>query len=136
MTKFVKGKSGNPRGRPKGSATQKKLFEAISMDLPEIIKSMSELAKAGDTTAAKVLLDRAIPPMKAGDCYVQLPLEGNLTQNANTVLSAISSSQITPNQGQTLLNSISSQARITEIDDLIRRIENLETLYANDKTKN
>lgn len=127
MSKFTKGRSGNPRGRPKGSVSQKLIREAILKDAPEIIESMIDKAKEGDTAAAKILLDRVIAPMKAGDSFVQMPLTGNLTDDARAVLSAMGSMQLTPSQGQSILHGISSLARIIEIDELEKRVANLES---------
>jgi hypothetical protein len=127
MAKFIKGQSGNPKGRPKGMINHRRLREAIVKETPEIIESMIGLAKAGDTTAAKILLDRVIAPMRSGDAFVHLPLEGKMTQDARNVLQAIGSSQITTGQGQALLSGIASLARIVEIDELLARVEKLES---------
>jgi hypothetical protein len=65
--------------------------------------------------------------MKAGDSHVNVTLSGEMLSDARTVLTAIGSSQITPNQGQVLLSSIASLARIEEIAELDQRITKLET---------
>lgn len=126
MAKFEKGKSGNPRGRPKASASQQKLREAINKDAPEIIEAMIAQAKDGDTTAARVLLDRVLPVMKPGDMPVTLPLSGNLGEDARAVMGAVGESSLTPDQGSKLLTAIGSLARVIEIDELVKRIEQLE----------
>ena len=136
MAKFVKGKSGNPGGRPKGSVNHRKIREAILNEAPKIVNVMIEQAKSGDTTAARVLLDRVIAPMKAGDTFVNLPLTGKLSEDARGVLFAIGSSSITPGQGQSILQSIASITRIIEIDDLINRVEKLESKNDHPEEKN
>ncbi len=132
----MKGQSGNPRGRPKGSVTHRRVREAILKKTPEIIESMIERARSGDTAAARILLDRVIPPMKAGDAFIDLPLTGNLTEDAHRVLNAVGGSQISAGQGQTLLAGIASLARILEIDELVDRVEKLEANNEPSKAQN
>lgn len=73
---FPKGKSGNPEGRPKGSKNkttllkqyvENQLTEQLSVDASELLGTAIALAKAGDTTMLKVLLDRLLPARKAED---------------------------------------------------------------------
>ena len=126
MARYQKGQSGNPKGRPKGSVSQRKIREAIQKDMPEIIASMLSLAKSGDTSAARLLLDRVLPPMKSGDTLVDIPLSGELTVDAKQVLQAIGSGLLTPDQGTKLLSGIGSLARVIEIDELVQRVAALE----------
>lgn len=73
---FPKGVSGNPAGRPKGAKNkttilkeyvESQLTEQLSMDAQELLGTAIKLAKAGDTTMLKVLLDRLLPARKAED---------------------------------------------------------------------
>ena len=66
-TKFKPGQSGNPNGRPKGSKNQITLLkesmelmlreEAAQGDLSEVMKVAMELAKAGDRSMIKLILE-------------------------------------------------------------------------------
>jgi hypothetical protein len=127
MAKFKPGQSGNPAGRPRGSVTHKNLREAITKNLPDIVEAMIQRAKAGDTSAAKLLIDRVLAPMKAGDAHIKLSLKGNLSQDAHEVLKAVGASELTPGQANTLLGAISALARIKEVDELEARISKLES---------
>jgi hypothetical protein len=50
------------------------------------------------------------------------PLSGDLAAQGRTVLEALSGGKITPNQAATIMQAISAQARIVEVDELERRI--------------
>ena len=64
MARFLPGQSGNPSGRPKGTGSVAKLREAIQEEMPEIIDAVVSAAKAGDISAAKILIDKVIPTLK------------------------------------------------------------------------
>ena len=124
---FVKGKSGNPAGRPPGIVSQMKLRESIAKDIPEILAAMVEQAKAGDTQAARLLLDRTLPAIKPTDTPIVLPLAGSdLGADGRAVIEATGQGNVTPDQAKTLLSGLGTLARITEVDELVRRIEALE----------
>ena len=64
MAKYLPGQSGNPSDRPKGTGSVAKLREAIQEEMPEIIDTVVSAAKAGDISAAKILIDKVIPTLK------------------------------------------------------------------------
>ena len=62
MTKFAKGQSGNPAGRPKGSKNKSTRFmELLEDDLPDLIAVLREKALDGDMNAMRLLLERLVP---------------------------------------------------------------------------
>jgi len=56
-TKFQPGQSGNSNGRPKDKTPATLLRKSIVDEMPDILKTLVNLAKEGDVQAAKVLLD-------------------------------------------------------------------------------
>lgn len=127
MAKYQTGQSGNPNGRPKGSLNKAtKLRKDIEKHIPEVLNKLIEQAKDGDTQSIKLLLERVIPPLKSIDMTVSIPLGNDLSESAETVLKAVGAGQITTGQAAQLIQVVSGQARITEIDELVKRIEALE----------
>ena len=125
---FKAGSSGNPRGRPSGLSSSEKLRAAIAEELPDIIKTLVTAAKASDTQAAKVLMDRGLAPLRAKDTPISLdPLPAGLAAAGRAILDAIAEGKITPLQGQQMLSGMGTITRIVEVEDLAKRIAALET---------
>ncbi len=122
------GQSGNPKGKPPGSGELQKLRASISAEVPEILAALVTAAKAGDMQAARLILERVLPPIKAIEHAQSIPLsEGDsLTASGRSVLSAVASGDLAPGQASQLLTAIGALARVTETDELVRRIGALE----------
>ena len=121
------GQSGNPRGRPPGAGEVAKLRAAIADRVPELLAAMMARALEGDVGAARLLLERAIAPLKAAEQSQALSLpDGTLTEQGRAVLASVASGELAPGQGAALLGAIGTLARVTEIDELARRIEEME----------
>ena len=121
------GQSGNPKGRPPGSGQLAKLRSAIGSDLEEIIATLVLAAKAGDIAAARLLLDRTIPPLKATDAPIKIVVSGtSLTDQARSILEAITGGSVPVAQGAAMMAALSHLGRIIEIDELDRRLRALE----------
>ena len=126
-TTWKPGQSGNPKGRTPGSGEIGKLRASISQHVPGIIDAMVSKAMEGDSGAARLLLERALPPIKASDQVHTLNLpEGTLTEQGRAVLSAVAAGELPPAQGAQLVAAIGQLARVVEIDELERRIAALE----------
>lgn len=67
-----------------------KLRASIAGHVPEIIGQLVEAAKGGDVQAARLLLERVLPPMKPTELAVPLALpDGSLTDQGRAVLAAV-----------------------------------------------
>ena len=121
------GQSGNPKGKVANSGEVSRIRAAIAAELPAILKTLVEQALAGDTQAARLLLERTVAPLKAMEPAqaIHLP-EGSLTAQGRAVLAAVAGAELAPGQGAQLLSAIGSLARVAEIDELAQRIEALE----------
>jgi hypothetical protein len=126
MAKFQKGRSGNPRGLPRGVQTQAKLRESIATDLPAIIQGLVHAAKNGDTAAAKLLLDRALPSLRPVDQPAPVPISEDLGAAGRDILAAAGEGKLTPDAGSKILGAVGALAKIIETGELIERVERLE----------
>ena len=126
------GQSGNPKGRPPGVGEIGKMRAAIAGNVPAILESLTTAALAGDVQAARLLLERALPPIKPVEQSQPLSLpDGTLTEQGRAVLASVAAGELAPGQGAALLGAIGTLARVAEIDELARRIEVLEENHGN-----
>lgn len=125
------GESGNPKGRPTGSGKVALVRAAIAAHVPELLQALVTKALDGDVGAARLLLERTVAPLRAVEPAQSLTLpDGTLTEQGRAVLKAVAAGELSPGQGATLLNAIGALARVTEIDELMARIEALEATQA------
>lgn len=125
------GQSGNPKGRPVGTGEVAKLRAAIADRVPELLSKLMAQALEGDTAAARLLLERAIAPLKAAEQPQALTLpDGTLTDQGRAVLASVAAGELAPGQGAALLGAIGTLARVSEIDELAARITLLEQQHA------
>ena len=127
------GQSGNPKGRPPGVSLITKMRESLTADLPEILAALVESAKAGDPQAARLILERVLPALKAVEqpIAMSLPTTGTLTEQGRAVLTAAAAGEVAPGQAAQLIAAIAGLARVSEIDELANRITQLENQNVN-----
>lgn len=96
--------------------------------MPDILAGLVTAAKGGDVQAARLILERVLPPLKGIEQAValQLPAGGTLTAIGRAVLHAVAAGELAPSQGAALLGAIGTLARVTEIDEFETRLTKLE----------
>ena len=126
--KWKAGQSGNPKGKTPGSGELQRLRASIGADVPDILAGLVMAAKGGDIQAARLILERVFPPVKAIEQAVelQLPDGGTLTAQGRAVLSAVAGGELAPSQGAALLGAIGTLARVAELDEFEARLTKLE----------
>ena len=94
-TRFKKGVSGNPAGRPKRTTNVEELRQQILTGTPELINHLFAQAYQGDLQAAKLLLERVLPVVKpqSAPIAIQIP-EGDIASQVQFLFRAASLGQI------------------------------------------
>ena len=125
---FKKGQSGNPKGRRPGVSDKRTaLRELLKPHADDLVAKAVELAKAGDTTALRLCLDRLIPPIKPRELSVQIEdFTGTLTEQGQGVLETMARGDLTPTEATSLLQALVAQGKIIETDELMKRVAALE----------
>ena len=130
-TQFKQGRSGNPKGRPKGSRSRAALsLEAILEGEAEAItRKAIELAKSGDTVALRMCLDRLCPPRKDRPVTFALPeitTTADLPKATNALLQAVAAGALTPSEASDIGRAVDAHVRAIEAADLNARLARLE----------
>jgi hypothetical protein len=125
---FAKGVSGNPSGRPKSESTV--LRAKLAEHGEAVARVVLDAAKAGDLTACKLILERLLPALKstAAPVAVEIPKDAGLTDSGRAILGAITGGDLPPDIGAQLVAALGSLARVSEIDELEKRLAALEAI--------
>jgi polyhydroxyalkanoate synthesis regulator phasin len=125
----MKGGARQGAGRKKGSGQAAHYREMLEPYAEELIQRVVGMAKEGDMAALKLCLDRLCAPLRPTDRHIVI--EGmadatELSDKGELILTNVASGEITPSEAQHLMTAVSSQARIIEVDELERRVAELE----------
>jgi len=129
------GQSGNPKGRPIGARNRATLLAAAMLDseVEAITKAVIDAAKSGDMTAARICLERLVPPMRERPIRANIPSATTAPQCTTAqaaILSAVVSGELMPGEGQALSAMVENQRRAIETTELEQRIAALESRQA------
>jgi len=128
---FKPGQSGNPAGKPKGTGNKATLAVLALMEsgAKEITEAVIAQARAGDLTAARMVLDRLAPPARERPVSIDLPAtdtaEG-ISAASQAVIQAVAAGELTPGEGATLAGIVEARRRALETQELEQRIAALE----------
>ena len=122
-----KGTSGNPNGRKPGTGKVTQLRAGIEKRLTAILDVLAANALSGDTAAAKLLLERTVPPLKSVELPAPVAMDGaSLSDQGRAVAAALMAGNLAPGQAAALLQGLAALAKLIETDELEKRIAALE----------
>lgn len=127
--RWVKGQSGNPRGRPPGRPDARtKITRALMDDGLDVARVVLEAAKEGDLQACNIVLARIAPPMKAQSERVEFDFDpcASTAHQIEAVLAAIASGDLSPDSGREVIAAIGTLSNARAVEDLEARIITLE----------
>ena len=102
------------------------LIDAASTD---IATKAIELARAGDATMIRALLDRAAPPRRDRHIPFELPpmeRAADAVKAAAAIAQAVADGELTPREASELSDFVANYAKALEISDLEARLQRLE----------
>jgi hypothetical protein len=129
--RFKKGESGNPKGKPKGakhraSLLAEKLFEN---DIEMVCNQVISQAREGNLQAAKIILDRLLPPRKDRLINIELPPvndSSDALKALKMICFSVGNGEISPLEGEALSKIIEIQAKSIELYDFEKRLQAIE----------
>jgi hypothetical protein len=116
---FQKGTSGNPSGKPKGARNRTTLLAEKLMqdDAAQIVQAVLDAAKAGDMTAAKMIVDRIAPVRKGAPLRFDLPeakTAGDLAAAMGALVKAMADGELSPDEAATAAGVLELRRRALE----------------------
>jgi hypothetical protein len=128
---FKNGSSGNPAGRPAGSRNKTTLVceQLLEGEAEELIRKLVEKAKEGNIQALGMCLDRLLPARKERCINLESrPISSlhDLAIQFQDVIAAVADGKITPGEGESMSNILTSQAQTLERVNLEQRVSELE----------
>ena len=126
---WVKGVSGNPKGRPPGRPDKRLLATQQMLDeMRNIVAVLVGKALEGDTNAASIVLAKVMPSVKAQAEKINFDLrtDAPASEQVAQVLDAVAAGAVAPDVGRLIIDSIKSLADVRATETLEARIEALE----------
>lgn len=133
--RFVRGRSGNPAGRPPGARNRKTLAAAALLDgeAEALTRRAVELALAGDPTALRLCVERILPPCRERAVKFALPpieSAADVAAAMKAVAAALADGVITPGEGEAIARIVDTFVRTIETSDFELRLMALERATA------
>jgi hypothetical protein len=128
---------GNP-GRPKGARHKATVLteQLLSTDIEDVVTAVVNAAKAGDMTAARIILDRLSPPRKGRPVRFEIPPVMNLAGLSAAfakLVEAVATGHVTPEEAASVASLLEAQRKAIELNEINNRLAALEAIAEREK---
>ena len=128
---FQKGQSGNPAGRPRGSRNRKTMLlqNMLDDDGEAILQQAIDMAKAGNTFALRLCLERLLPKRRHEPVECELPpisKAADAVTAMGDIVAAVGAGDVAPAEAAALAKVVAGfvQALFTHgLDERLSRVE-------------
>lgn len=127
--RWVKGQSGNPKGRPPGRPDARtKITRSLLDDGPAVARVVIDAALEGDLQACSIVLSRIAPAIKsqAERVVFEFDAAASMPAQIEAVLVAIAAGDVAPDVGREIIAALGTLAEARAAVDLEDRIRALE----------
>jgi hypothetical protein len=121
----------NPKGRPPGTRNRATVLaeQLMEDDAEQVVRAVLGAARAGDMTAARLILDRIAPARKGRPIIFPLPeieTAAHVTQALGAVASLMADGELTPEEASAVASVIETKRKAIETQELQQRVAALE----------
>ncbi len=128
---FQRGQSGNPSGKPPGTRARVTVLAEKLMedDAEDIVRAVVSAAKAGDSTAMRLCVERLVPVRKGRPIEFALPpvkTASGVVEAIDMIAKQMADGSLTPDEAGAVAAVIETQRRAIETVDHEERLKMLE----------
>lgn len=132
--RFVKGRSGNPAGKPPGTRNRATMLaeQLFDGEAEALARKALEMALSGDSTAMRLCVARILAPRRDRPVAFALPpidSAADLHAAMAAVTEAVARGDITPREGAEFAQIVDTFIRAIDATDFERRLSQLEAAY-------
>jgi hypothetical protein len=105
------------------------LEQLMACDAEEVVRAVVKKARAGDMTAARIIIDRLIPPRKGRPVPIDLPAvraAGDLLAAQSTLIRALAEGEVTAEEAAAVSSVLEANRKMIETEELATRLQRLE----------